>query len=290
MVVARFSPNGEYLALCKQGERVLTVARFDKDTLQYTAVAKGYYHASEINDIAWSPVSDYLATCSEDSDVVLWKFTNNGEDTGLDLVKRFLLHASSVNTVNFNARGTNLVTASMDTTVYVWDVLSGNMLHMFRQFPMPVTSAVFSHSGQFIATTCLDGYFRALFLNAPKEHIIGKYTDETVPLGYVQMSPDDRYMLLRDVEGGLVLWDYIHKQTARRFSGPQTARTAHEVKICEPNWVVSGTPQGVVVYDAKDASVLRVIDWNTPVLTIDVNQQIRVCVGSSASGFCFFKL
>lgn len=294
MVAARFSSDGEYIALCRAGERVLTIGRFNAETLDYHIVAKGYYHALEINDIAWSPVRGYLATCSEDSDVVLWKLTEGagkeGPEAQLDVVRRFFLHASSVNTIDFNARGTNLVSASMDTTVYVWDVLTGQMLSMFRQFPSPVTSAVFANSGQLIATTCLDGYYRALFLHAPKEHIIGKPNNEIVPLGYVQMTPDDKYMLLRDVNGGLVMWDYVKRQTVRRFALPGGPQASYEFKLCRPNWVVSGAAHGIDIYDAKDASILRTIKWD-PIFTIDVNECKRVGVGSCAGEkFCFFRL
>ncbi|KAI0169135.1 hypothetical protein GGR52DRAFT_509172 [Hypoxylon sp. FL1284] len=122
----RFSPDGKLLASsagpditvweCETGKRLhklpdrAVVAQDDK-TLE-SRIAGG--HKEDIDGLAFSPDSKFLASGSDDATARVWNL-QTGKTSAL---LRF--HNSHVNSLSFSSTGTHLATASSDTTIGIW--------------------------------------------------------------------------------------------------------------------------------------------------------------------------
>ncbi|WP_437854497.1 TIR domain-containing protein [Sorangium sp. So ce363] len=101
-------------------------------------------HVGKINDMAFSPDGNTLATACADGSVRLWDYRN------ARAIKTFR-HDDEVFAVTFSASGKHLATAVRDRTVQVWDVATEKREHEFRleQWPQSVS---FSPGGHLLAT------------------------------------------------------------------------------------------------------------------------------------------
>ena len=73
-------------------------------------------HVDSINEIAWQPYSNNLASASSDKTVSVWDAR-----TGL-CSQTFYGHSNSVNSVSFSLQGDMLSSCDADGTVKLWDI------------------------------------------------------------------------------------------------------------------------------------------------------------------------
>jgi WD40 repeat protein len=78
-------------------------------------------HKDAINDVAFSPNGDYVATASKDGSVKLWKFPADNENDDI-----YLNHEGDVQSVAFSPDGKLLTAGSFHGIILVWDVKTGD--------------------------------------------------------------------------------------------------------------------------------------------------------------------
>jgi len=107
-------------------------------------------HSERVNDVAFSPDGNTLATASDDKTVKLWDV-----ETG-KLLFDFKGHPDSVKSVAFSPDGSTLATASKDKTSKILDVATGKLLFDLKGHLDSVKSVAFSPDGRMLATTSKD--------------------------------------------------------------------------------------------------------------------------------------
>jgi WD40 repeat protein len=80
-------------------------------------------HRCPIEDVAFSPNGDYVATASKDGSVKLWGFAPRNEVKDKDLP-----HEGEVESVAFSPDGELLTAGSWDGIILVWKVSTGELV------------------------------------------------------------------------------------------------------------------------------------------------------------------
>ncbi|MBL8528368.1 MAG: PD40 domain-containing protein, partial [Burkholderiales bacterium] len=119
-------PHG--LAFSRDG--YLASASYDKTAriwdlnARTSRILKG--HTDDVEAVAFSPDGKWLATASDDSEVILWD-AGNGKPR-----RHFRGHHDFVFDITFSADGSQLLSASRDATLRLWDVASGVTLRIYQ--------------------------------------------------------------------------------------------------------------------------------------------------------------
>ncbi|OHT12905.1 WD repeat protein [Tritrichomonas foetus] len=103
-------------------------------------------HTATVNGLAWSQNGEFLASCSDDKTIRLWR------DTESTILKG---HTNPVYTVRWSVNDV-LASASFDNTVRLWDPQSGQCTHTLTSHSMPIYSLCFSPDGEFLASGSVD--------------------------------------------------------------------------------------------------------------------------------------
>jgi eukaryotic-like serine/threonine-protein kinase len=114
------SPDGQTIA-CRAGAAI----HLCNQDLKTRKILTG--HRESVNQLAWSPDGNHLASCSDDGSAKIW---DAHEGTLLQTLDG---HGAAVFTVAWDPAGTRLATGSWDLTVRIWDPLSGTEICAFDQ-------------------------------------------------------------------------------------------------------------------------------------------------------------
>jgi WD40 repeat protein len=98
-----------------------------------------------LNDVAFSPVDDVLATAGQHG-ARIWD-GSTGEP-----LQTLSGNSAAMVSVGFSPDGQTIVASSIDRTVRTWDVASGEALRIFRDATQEVRSAAFNHTGEEIVS------------------------------------------------------------------------------------------------------------------------------------------
>ncbi|KNC47599.1 uncharacterized protein AMSG_02624 [Thecamonas trahens ATCC 50062] len=113
-----------------------------------------YGHHDEVNNIAFDPTGQLLASCSDDHTAKIW--TASSETCVLDLNA----HRMEIFTVAWSPLATSgaqlLATASQDSTVKIWDITAKRCLYDLTDHTDSVYSVKFSPDGRYVATGSTD--------------------------------------------------------------------------------------------------------------------------------------
>lgn len=179
-VIARFSPDGKWLAEASLGVTALW------DVAKRTAVFSQSF--SRINDLAFSPDSRLLALAVGNREVAVLEVPT-GQRVGV--MRGF---GKSVNAVAFSPDGRFLAAGSYDARVAAWDVDS--ILAQRMQPELQSFSIVFSAKGQFLLT----GEGGATLRNASTQAKIQSLPGRSASNG-VAISGDGSVLSLADMSG-----------------------------------------------------------------------------------------
>ena len=103
-------------------------------------------HAAVVDDVAFSPDADDLATATADGQAQIWRVATWSQ------AKTFTGHTAAVNSVAFSPDGKKLVTASMDHDARIWNIATGQTERVLEGHAGSVTGAAFSSDGRWVVT------------------------------------------------------------------------------------------------------------------------------------------
>jgi WD40 repeat protein len=182
-------------------------------------------HTGPVNDVAFSPNGNRLATVGDDGAVKVWDVASGGE-------LLTLIHASAkqpVYSVAFSPDGDRLATASFDQTAKIWDIETGRELltlagHQDWVVGVAFSPAVEQNSGGMIATGSQDG--TAIIWDATSGQVLltlarssegsGGHTAAVNRLAF--NSSGDRLATASD-DGTIILWDTTSGQALLTLDG-----------------------------------------------------------------------
>jgi len=156
-------------------------------------------HARGINDVAWSPTAEYLATASDDKSLRIWD-----AETGAALVE-LRGHTNYVFSCAFSPQTNLLVSGSFDETVKLWDVRSGDCVSTLPAHSDPVTGVDFNRDGTCVVSGSHDGLIR-IWDTMTGECLKTIYAGGNPPVSYVRFSPNGKFVLTGTLDSTLRLW------------------------------------------------------------------------------------
>jgi WD40 repeat protein len=141
-----WSPDGTMLAVGTKTGKVLIYR--PPDNIPYRTLLG---HASDVNNVAWSPKGDKLASVSDDRTARVWRA--DWSDTVLARG-----HHDIVVGVAWSPNGRLLVTGSEDENIVVWDVENERMIRPpLNRHSKSVFSIAFSRDGEYLASASRGG-------------------------------------------------------------------------------------------------------------------------------------
>ncbi|MFZ5774307.1 MAG: eIF2A-related protein [Thermodesulfobacteriota bacterium] len=235
-----YSPNGEYLAaaVVTEGKGHEIHVWDAKGKLVHTLQG----HSQPINDLAFSPDGNRLASVSNDNTLRIWNVRygtlENTEKKGRNnllavaysadgnrvataenwdggvalwdavnvrLIRSFQGHADWVLDAAFSPKGKELATASRDGSVYLWDGETGNRLMVLRDPELDaVTGVAFSPDGRFLVGSTQSQ--RLLIWQRSDGKLVNFYEGHTMPLVGVAFTASGRNVVSAAVDGAVLFW------------------------------------------------------------------------------------
>lgn len=136
-----FSPNNRRMLVTANSKKGLDV--WD---LKYNEHKDFYKNSSLISKGKFSSDEKYIAACSKDKTVRVWK---KGQEEVLYVLKG---HTAYVNDIAFSADNTKIYSVSSDKTLRVWDLATGTQTMMIETFKHPINAISVSKNGKFLVT------------------------------------------------------------------------------------------------------------------------------------------
>jgi WD40 repeat protein len=212
------SPDGRLLASIT-GELRSNVALWDLEASLTTGSGQALFtdieHTNAIEDIAFSPDGNRLATGSQDTTAKVWTLGPEGPQESLTLAG----HTSYVNGLAFSPDGRFLATGSSDGTARIWDISpSGNqeILTLDGHFDW-VRRIVYSPDGTCLATTDGDGH--AVILDAENGETLLTFPHPSGAVREAVFSPDGTRLATAGEDNTARVWDAQDGQELLTLTG-----------------------------------------------------------------------
>ncbi|CAE6526050.1 unnamed protein product [Rhizoctonia solani] len=192
-----FSPNGALIAFGSEDNKVYVWDFAGWEMINQGMSTQSHTHPTalslhldpKITRFAFWPDGAYIASASEDRDVILWDVgTHSRSDVTLTG------HTNCVISVAFSPCGTRLVSGSDDKTIRLWDRQTGSTTHTFTGHTYPVMSVAFSPDGDYVASGSADRTVR--LWNTRTGQAIGQpFTGHSDWVQSITFSPDISYLV-----------------------------------------------------------------------------------------------
>jgi WD40 repeat protein len=198
-------------------------------------------HVGWVNEIAWSPDGQTLASASVDKTIRLW------EPQSGKLLRTLGQHTDRILSVAWSPDGKTLASASEDKTIRLWRPQSGKLLRTLRGHARSVNSVVWSPDGQTLASASDDETIRlwkpqsGKLLRTLKAHINR--------VNSVAWSPDGQTLASASVDKTIRLWE------------PQSGKLLRTLKSHEHlNWSVAWSLDARILAVADNGKTIQI--WN----------------------------
>jgi chromatin assembly factor 1 subunit B len=151
-------------------------------------------HQRAVNCVRWSPNGIYLASCDDESVIIIWHKKPDSEannlfdrDDGSDGDKEIWLsyktlrgHMEDVYDLSFSADSNFLISGSVDNTAMVWDVQRAKSTAILRDHKGFVQGVAWDPLNKLLATLSTDRHLR--FFDAKTKKIIQRNFKSFIPV------------------------------------------------------------------------------------------------------------
>ncbi|MEP7288003.1 MAG: TIR domain-containing protein [Chloroflexota bacterium] len=235
--------------------------------------------------IAFSPDGKSYLTANGMT-ATLWDATSGSE------IRRFAGHVDIVIAIAFSPDGKTMVTGSNDNTARVWDVASGNLVRVLNSTDR-VKAVAFSPNGQYILTSFalwdantgqqlrqivghLD-FVNAVAFSPDSAYALTGSADATarswrvdanhkfrragIGSGGAVLSPNNRYVLQRNLFHHALLWDFTSGQLIRDFYETEDPYHGDVTGLAfspDGKWALVGNHDGIArLWDISSGKVIQ---------------------------------
>ncbi|KAF2498368.1 U4/U6 small nuclear ribonucleoprotein Prp4 [Lophium mytilinum] len=203
--IARFSPNGEYIAA---GNWTGGIKLLDVPNLETKQVYRG--HTDRVTGVAWSPGATLSASNVSSSSV---NFASGGGGGNVQLwsldqtapLSTLSGHNGRVCRVEFHPSGRYLASASEDTTWRLWDVETSTELLIQEGHSKDVYTVSFNADGSLLASAGLDSIGRIWDLRTGR--VVYVMESHIKPIYALDWSVDGYRVLSGSGDGFAKCWD-----------------------------------------------------------------------------------
>ncbi len=169
-------------------------------------------HDDWVNDLAFSPDRERLASASNDQTVRVWSLK-----TG-DILREFTDHAATVRAVAFNPNGNLLASGSDDQMVRIYEVETGDLFHELMGHTDVIFDLAFDPTGERLASASGDGTLRLWDVETGTllgEPLTG-HDDFVLSLAF---NPDGGLLVSGGADNTIRLWDVVSGTELNQFRG-----------------------------------------------------------------------
>lgn len=169
---------------------------------------------SAVNDIAFSPGGDAIATASVDKKVRVFR--------GLGLLSlkggsNFEHHKDSITDVEFSHGGERIASASADHTVRVFDSRSMAQLYTSPLLPGIVTAVQFHRGDNLVVSGCDDGGVRLHTIDYPETQLLGTMG---APAHHPEFSYDGKLVIAASGDKTARVWPIVGRAELVKVEHP----------------------------------------------------------------------
>ncbi|KYQ91599.1 transcription initiation factor TFIID subunit [Tieghemostelium lacteum] len=168
-------------------------------------------HSGPIYGCSFSPDSEYLVSCSEDTTIRLWNM-----ETMANLVC-YRGHSFPVWDVNFSSFGYYFASASHDRTARLWATNYINPLRTFTGHLADVNCVKFHPNCNYLATGSSDKSARLWEISTGK--CVRIFVGHRAPIYSVAISPDGRLLATAGEDSSVFLWDLGTGKKIKKMDG-----------------------------------------------------------------------
>ncbi|XP_074276791.1 U4/U6 small nuclear ribonucleoprotein PRP4-like protein [Silene latifolia] len=254
-----FSKDGSLLATCSLNGvgRIWNMPQLTK-----ACALKG--HTERATDIAFSPVSDIVATASADQTARLW----NAEGT---LTSTFRGHVDRLARIAFHPSGKYLGTASFDKTWRMWDIESGSELLLQEGHSRSVYGICFHPDGSLAASCGLDSLARVWDLRTGRSVLT--LEGHVKPVLSIDFSPNGYHLATGAEDNACRIWDLRKKKSV--YIIPAHSNLISKVKF-EPQegyYLVTGSyDMTAKIWSSRDFKLVRTLSGHeAKVTSLDIS-------------------
>ncbi|XP_056685916.1 U4/U6 small nuclear ribonucleoprotein PRP4-like protein [Spinacia oleracea] len=201
--------------------------------------------------VAFSPVSDNVATASADRTAKLW-------NTDGTLVRTFEGHLDRLARIAFHPSGKYLGTTSFDKTWRLWDIESGAELLLQEGHSRSVYAISFHPDGSLLASCGLDSLTRVWDLRTGRS--ILALEGHIKPVYGVDFSPNGYHLATGSEDNTCRIWDLRKKKSL--YIIPAHSKLISQVKF-EPQegyyLVTASYDTTVKVWSSRDFKLIRTL-------------------------------
>ena len=197
-------------------------------------------HSDWVWSVAWSPVSERIASASADATAQVWDAANGDHS---------LIHHQSdtVYAVAWSPDGKRIASAGYDKTVQLWDATFGDNFYTYRGHSNWVWSLAWSPNGKNIASAGGDKTVQVW--NAASGQHIHTYKGHTGYVYAVAWSPDGKLIASASNDGTVQVWY------------PATGNLLYPLRLYNTTmWSLAWSPDGKRIAVGSNNDTIQV--WN----------------------------
>ncbi len=224
-------------------------------------------HNSWINEMAWSPDGQTLASSSYDQTIRLWDSQSGRQ------IRALTGHREKVWSVAWSPSGQMLASASSDLTIRLWAARSGVQTRKLEGHKGDILSVAWSPDGQTLASSSYDQTIRLWDPESGK--LIHTLTGHRKMVRNVAWSPDGRKLASASDDTDIRIWEAPNNKLLHILTG-------HGNRV----WNVGWSPDGRKLASASEDKTIRI--WNSEtgcaMADLEAHTDPVVCVCFSPDG------
>lgn len=167
---------------------------FDDGAIRLDLASDLTRHQRAVNCVRWSPSGEYLASCDDESVIIVWKkkaecadgggnlfddSSDNDKETWLTY-KTLRGHLEDIYDLSFSSDSNFLISGSVDNTAMVWDVQKAKSTAILRDHKGFVQGVAWDPLNKYLATLSTDRHFRIFDVKTKK--IIQRNSKSLIPV------------------------------------------------------------------------------------------------------------
>lgn len=164
---------------------------------------KSYMHRDYIMHTLVTPCTDFLITASKDGDIKFWKKMLEG----IEFVKHYHAHMQAITGIACTPDGQKICSISTDKSIKIYDVLTFDMINMFKINYTPLAVCWVPTSTQLlIAISDKDSGKIRLYKYEEKNVIVKELNIHCSPVSLMSFNSYAKCIISCDIEGVIEYW------------------------------------------------------------------------------------